>query len=45
MINLDFNKMTVKELEKINKVLSVGFVIQDGKIKGAEHESERKNRR
>lgn len=43
MMILDFNKMTVNELKTINRALSLGFIIQDGKIKGAEHE--RKNRR
>ena len=36
MITMDFNKMTVDELDVLSRALNVGFVIENGVIIGTE---------
>lgn len=36
MIITDYNKMTISEIEKINKNMGISFVIENGEISGVE---------
>lgn len=45
MIITDYNKMSIKSLEVINKVLGKEYVIENGKITEVIRENEEENRR
>lgn len=44
MLITDFNKLTVEEIEQVNSSARISFLINDGKIAGAERSVADENR-